>query len=214
MKMTRPKLKIVAAAAAAAILASACSVKIGENTSNDKPASGQTAGAPAANANQAAASPTPPAASASACTGFKSPGKVLVAKQTFPFDHEPYPRSCFVTFASKDDMVDDKDLPRGSTFHIYTDGKEVFEFPDAFGGQSACWVEAISFDDLNADGKTDVVMAGKCLGAKDAYPTNAVYENVGRGFVTNEEANSELDELKTAEQIKSYVKKNVRRFFS
>lgn len=147
------------------------------------------------------------------CAGFKAQGKVLIAKQTFPFDYEPFKGSCFVTFARKDDMLDEKDVPRGSTFHIYSNGKDVFEFPDAFGGQPACWVEAVAFDDLNGDGQTDVVMAGRCLSAKDSYPTNAIFVNNGRGFTTNDEANAELDEFKTIDQIKTFVKKNIKRFF-
>ena|GEM_PF-1840506 len=147
------------------------------------------------------------------CKSLKLPGKKLIESQTFVFDHEPFKGSCFATFGSVEDMVDEKDVPRGSTFHIFTDGKEVFEFPDAFGGISSCWVDALSFDDLNGDGQVDVVMKGSCLAAKDSYPSNAVFVNNGRGFTTNDEANSELDELRSIGEIRSYVKKNTNKFF-
>jgi hypothetical protein len=147
------------------------------------------------------------------CYASKVPGRTVVRDQTFVFDHAPFERSCFVTFADPKEMVDAKDVPRGSTFHIFTKGEDVFEFPDAFGGQSACWVEAVSFDDLNKDGKTDVIMAGRCLAARDSYPTNAVFANVGKGFSTNEEANAELDEFENIEQIRAFVTKNTKRFF-
>jgi len=111
-------------------------------------------------------------------------------------------------------MVDAKDVPRGSKFYIYRDGKQIFEFPDAFGGTEACWVEAVSFKDLNGDKETDVVVAGSCLGAKSGYPMNAVYVNVGKGFITNEEANANLDEFKTIKQIEDFVTKNKSDFFA
>lgn len=199
---------------AISLFAASCSVNIGTNTatqnsnsnSNSKPA-------------ETAKTETSPAAAAAAttkqdCSSFSMPGKVFVAKQSFPFDHAPYQGSCFVTFASKDDMVDEKDVPRGSRFYIYRDGKQMFEFPDAFGGQEACWVEAVSFKDLNGDKETDIAIAGRCLGAKDSYPTNAIYVNVGKGYITNEEANANLDEFKTIKQIEDYVIKNKKEFFA
>lgn len=147
------------------------------------------------------------------CYRSKVAGKTLVKEQTFVFDHRPYEKSCFVTFANPDEMVDKTDVPRGSTFHIFTKGEDMFEFPDAFNGQAACWVEALSFDDLNKDGLTDVIMSGRCLGAKDSYPTNAIFVNVGKGFSTNEEANAELDDLKNIQEIRTFVGKNLKRFF-
>lgn len=187
---------------------------------------GTLANNPQANVNNAPANVAKPAESPAAqkkepekstsdtkCEGFKLPGKVFIAKQSFPFDHKPFQGSCFVTFANKDDMVDAKDVPRGSTFHIYTNGKDAFEFPDAFAGQPACWVEAVAFDDLNSDGLTDVIMAGKCLAAKDSYPSNAIFVNDGHGFTTDDEANGKLQDLKSIDQIKSYVKKNLKEFY-
>lgn len=90
----------------------------------------------------------------------------------------------------------EQSVPRGSTFYIYTESKQVAELPDAFGGQKGCWVEAVGFSDLNGDGKTDIVVAGKCLGAKDSYPSNAVYANNGKGFTTD--ATSETKSLKSS----------------
>lgn len=200
---------------ALAVVISGCSFNIGTNTATSNTNSNNT-NKPA----ETAKTETAPAATSAAvpakqdCSSFSMPGKVFVAKQSFPFDHMPYQGSCFVTFANKDDMVDAKDVPRGSKFYIYRDGKQLFEFPDAFGGQEACWVEAVSFKDLNGDKETDVVVAGSCLGAKAGYPTNAVYVNVGKGFITNEEANANLDEFKTIKQIEDYVTENKSDFFA
>ena len=197
------------------LAATSCNFNIGTNTPTSNTNSTSTA-KPA----ETAKTETAPAASSAAvpakqdCSSFSMPGKVFVAKQSFPFDHAPYQGSCFVTFANKDDMVDAKDVPRGSRFYIYRDGKQMFEFPDAFGGQEACWVEAVSFKDLNGDKETDVAIAGRCLGAKDAYPTNAIYVNVGKGYITNEEVNANLDEFKTIKQIEDYVTKNKKEFFA
>jgi len=140
-------------------------------------------------------------------------GKRLIASQTFVFDHDPFKGSCFVTFASKEDMVDEKDVPRGSTFHIFKDGKKVYDFPDAFAGTQACWVDAVGFEDLNGDGKTDVVIAGSCLSARDSYPQNAVFANKGDKFSTNESANELLNDATTVREIEAVVKKNPGRFF-
>lgn len=149
----------------------------------------------------------------SACVTAKMDGKKLIASQTFAFDFEPFRGSCFVTFASKDDMLDDKDVPRGSTFHIFRDGKKVFDFPDAFAGTQACWIEAVGFEDLNSDGRTDVVIAGSCLSARDSYPQNAIFANRGDSFTTDETANELLNEARTVREIKAIAKKNIGRFF-
>jgi len=150
----------------------------------------------------------------SACLKAAIEGKKLIPSQTFVFDYEPFKGACFVTFANKEDMVDDKDVPRGSKFYIYKDGKQVYEFEDAFDGQEACWVEGVGFEDLNADGKTEVIIAGSCLGAKDSYPQNAVYLNLNDDFKTFNTSNSKLENLKTVKEISDYVKKNKNQFFS
>lgn len=147
------------------------------------------------------------------CNNLKLSGKNFIAKQSFPIDFEPFPGGCFATFGSKEDMLDEKDVPRGSTFHIFKGGKSVLELPDAFDGQAACWVEAVSFKDLNGDGKTDIIMAGSCLAAKDSYPSNAVYVNNGSRFTTDAEANSKLNELKSAKAIEDYVSSHMKSFF-
>jgi len=148
----------------------------------------------------------------SACLTAKIEGKKLIPAQTFVFDFEPFPKSCFVTFANKEDMLDDKDLPRGSTFYIYKGGKQVYQFADAFDGQPACWVEGVGFEDLNADKKVDVVIAGKCLAAKDSYPLNAVYMNVNDVFKTDSTSNQLLESFTTIKQISDFVKKNQKKF--
>lgn len=207
-------------AVAAIAIAAGCSVNLG--TGNTAANGNQnTAAPPASPANEAkATSPSPAQATptekkstAESCGEPKMAGKTLIKKQMFPIDFKPFSGSCFVTFGSKEDMLDEKDVPRGSTFYIYRDGKQMFEFPDAFGGQSACWIEGVSFVDLNGDGLTDVVLAGSCLGAKMSYPSNAVYVNTGEGFTTNDEANAKLQELKTLKDIEAFAKKNVRSFF-
>lgn len=149
----------------------------------------------------------------SKCNDLKQPGKTFIAKQSFPFDYEPFPHGCFATFGSKSEMLDERDLPRGSTFYIYQDGESVYELPDAFAGITGCWVDAVSFKDLNNDGKMDVIMAGRCLGAKNSYPSNAVYVNDGSGFTTDDFANGDLVDLKSVKAIETYVKGHMKDFF-
>jgi hypothetical protein len=149
-----------------------------------------------------------------ACLTAKMEGKRLIASQTFAFDFEPFKGSCFVTFASKEDMLDEKDVPRGSTFHIFKDGENVYEFEDAFDGQPACWVEGVGFEDLSGDGKTEVIIAGSCLGAKDSYPMNAIYENYQDDFHTYPSQNAVLDKFTSIKQISDFAKKNKEQFFN
>lgn len=169
----------------------------------DNTAAPQAKAAETANANTSAA---PVLKDKTECLKAKMDGKRLIASQTFLFDHEPFKGSCFVTFASKEDMLDEKDVPRGSTFHLFKDGKKVYDFEDAFDGQSACWVEAVAFEDLDGDKKTDVVVAGSCLGAKDSYPSNAVYMNKGSEFQTIASANQKLEKFTKIKQIVDYIK--------
>ncbi len=151
--------------------------------------------------------------SKSECLQARERGKRLIAGQTFPIDFEPFKGGCFVTFASVEDMVDASDVPRGSTFHIYKNGEIIYDLPDAFDGQSACWVEAVGFEDLNSDGKTDIIIAGKCLAARDSYPANAVFVNSRGDFSTDANANGELNDFTTVQQIVNYVKRNQGSFF-
>lgn len=150
----------------------------------------------------------------SACLKAAMDGKRLIANQTFAFDYEPFRKSCFVTFGSKQEMLDEKDVPRGSTFHIFKDGELVYDFEDAFDGMPACWVEAVGFEDLNGDGKTEVIIAGSCLAAKDSYPMNAIYENYQDDFRTYRVQNESLDSFKTVKEISDFAKKNKDKFFN
>jgi hypothetical protein len=151
--------------------------------------------------------------SVDSCPDVKLAGKLQIKSQTFPFNFEPFPDSCFVTFASVEQMVDKTDVPRGSTFHLYQRGRLVLDLPDAFDAQEACWVEGVSFKDLNGDGLTDIVIAGSCLGARDSYASNAIFVNNGDDFTTNATANGDLADLKKLSAIEAFVKRNQKLFF-
>lgn len=180
--------------------------------SEDNSSAGKSGDAPKTADNKQTAAKT--TLDKSACLKASIESKKLIPAQTFVFDYEPFKGACFVTFASKAEMVDDSDVPRGSKFYIYKDGKQIYEFEDAFDGQTACWVEGVGFEDLNADGKTEVIIAGSCLGAKDSYPQNAVYLNLNDDFKTFAGSNQSLENLKTVKEISEYVKKNKNKFFS
>jgi hypothetical protein len=165
--------------------------------------------------NNSSFNPNKPDAKSAAqsCPPVKREGKRQIKSQSFPFNFKPFANACFVTFASVEEMMDEKDVPRGSTFHIYQNGEAVLDLPDAFDGQPGCWVEGLAFKDLNSDGLTDIIMAGGCLGAKDSYPSNAVFVNSGKAFTTNGEANQKLENFKKISEIEAYVKRNVKSFF-
>ncbi len=186
--------------------------KNSDASATPKPAN-QTAPAPNQDSKETVTKKTESTGDQAACLNAKIEGKRLIANQTFVFDFEPFKKSCFVTFGSKEDMLDEKDVPRGSTFYIYKDGKQIYQFEDAFDGQPACWVEGVGFEDLNNDGKTEVIIAGSCLGAKNSYPMNAVYLNIRDDFKTVSTSNSTLENFKTIKQISDFVKKNNNKFF-
>jgi hypothetical protein len=107
------------------------------------------------------------------------------------------------------------DPPLGSEFYIYRDGREVSKLPDSFNGTTTgCWAEAVAFQDLNADGLTDVVIAGMCSAKASPYSENMVYVNTGRDFATSPEANSKLNDFRKIKDISDFVKRNQEQFFN
>ncbi len=144
------------------------------------------------------------------CLNIKIPGKKIDAKQTFPFDFEPFKNACFVT--AHDPEFDNP--PLGSEFFIYKDGQEVYKLPSPFNGvTTGCWAEGVAFQDLNEDGLTDIIIAGICSAKTAPYSENMVYVNKGKEFTTNEEANYTLEKFKKIKDIADFVKRNKEQFF-
>lgn len=144
------------------------------------------------------------------CLKIKAAGKKVDEKQTFAFDHEPFPGACFVTL--HDPEFDDPAL--GSEFFIFKDGRQVYKFPGAFNGvTTGCWAEAVAFQDLNEDGLTDVIIAGMCSAKSAPYSENMVYVNNGKDFATSEDANYTLEKFKKIKDIADFVKRNKEQFF-
>jgi hypothetical protein len=153
---------------------------------------------------------TPDAQAKSACLSAAMAGKKLIVKQTFAVDFEPYRNSCFVTFADPEFF----DPPLGSEFYIYQDGKKIYEFPERFNGvTTGCWIEGVSFADLNEDSMTDIIIAGMCSAKSANYSENMVYVNTGDGFTTNTDANYKLEKFKKVKDIEDFVRKNQNIFF-
>ena len=132
-------------------------------------------------------------------------------KQTFAIDFEPFKGSCFV---STYDPEFGSDPPLQSEFSIYKNEKKVFDFPNRFNGVNfGCWPDAVAFQDLNGDKRTDVIVIGKCSGKSDTYNENTVYVNDGKGFTTRDDANGALSEFSTIKQVSDFVKENRSMFF-
>ncbi len=145
----------------------------------------------------------------STCYNLKKDDLLFDKKQTFAIDFKPFEKSCFVTF--HDPEFDNP--PLGSQFFIYKDGKEVFDFPEQFGGgNTTCWVDAVAFEDLNKDQLNDVIVVGKCGGKSSDYNENMVYLNTGKDFVTNAKSNAETMDFSKIGQIRDYVKQNPTMF--
>lgn len=143
------------------------------------------------------------------CYNLKKDDLMLDKKQTFAIEFKPFEKSCFVTF--HDPEFDNP--PLGSQFFIYKDGKEIFEFPEPFGGgNTTCWADAVGFEDINNDQLKDVIIVGKCGAKAQAFNENMVYLNNGKEFVTNAEANAETMDFSKISQIRDFVKKNPKMF--
>jgi hypothetical protein len=142
------------------------------------------------------------------CLKNRRGDKVPDAKQTFVMDFEPFRDACFVTFHD----AEYTNPPLGSEFHVYRDGKPIFEFPSQLNG-ATCWVEGVSFVDLNEDELKDIIVAGMCGAKAGAYGENIVYANTGDGFRTNEDANYKLADFKRIKEIENFVRRNRQLFF-
>ncbi len=147
---------------------------------------------------------------AAECQRVETGDNVVLKSQTFPVDFAPFAGSCFVTAHNPE--YDEP--PMESEFAIYKDGKKIFVFPSQFNGTTfGCWVDAVSFQDLNGDNLTDVIVVGKCSAKTAPYNENMVYVNTGKAFITREDANYKLTEFKKAKDIADFVQKNQQLFF-
>ena len=195
--MAKPRLIVITLLALATL--SAC----GSPASNG-PANSNTTEAVKSGGGKVEATPTAaPANSNTACYNVKTGEKAVLRSQTFAIDFEPFKSSCFVT--SHDPEF--KDPPLESEYAIYKDGNKVFDFPDQFNGVTVgCWVEAVAFQDVNADNLTDILVVGKCGAKSGAYNENMAYLNTGKAFITRDDANMKLGNLTTIKDLVGYIK--------
>lgn len=142
------------------------------------------------------------------CAKINAGDRKIDEKQTFQIDFAPFEKSCFVT--THEPEFDNPAL--GAEISIYKDGKKIFDFPEQLAG-ATCWVEAVSFEDLNGDKLTDITIVGKCGAKMGDYNQNKVYVNDGKQFTTNEAANYQLDDFSKIKEIHDFVKQNKQSFF-
>jgi hypothetical protein len=143
------------------------------------------------------------------CSEVKRKGFALDKKQTFAIDFAPFEKSCFAVF--HDPEFTSPAL--GAQFFIYKNGKEILNFPEQFnGGNALCWVDAVSFEDVNDDRFKDVIVIGKCGAKSDDYNENMVYINTGKEFKINKDANMEMMDYTKISQIQDYVRKHQENF--
>jgi hypothetical protein len=184
-----------------------CSVRTAGNATAQAAANASGSPLPATASRSPAAAPK---RSVSDCLSIDvSPKKILKA-QTFPVDFEPFRGGCFVTSHNPEYQGS----PMESEYAIYQDGKKAFDFPQQFNQTGfGCWVDAVSFQDLNADALTDVIVVGKCSGKEKTYNENMVYVNNGSEFTTDLEANYKLNDFTKAKDIANFAKNNQKLFF-
>lgn len=174
------------------------------NTNTTTPENTKTPDAPV-ESNTAKVERTPE----NSCNDLKRKGFALDKKQTFAVDFAPFEKSCFATF--HDPEFTNPAL--GAQFFIYKNGREIFSFPEQFnGGNASCWVDAVSFEDVNADQLKDIIVAGKCGAKSDDYNENMVYINTGTDFKVNKDANMEMMDFSKISQIQNYVREHRESF--
>ena len=156
------------------------------------------------------------------CHKVDTSPKALLKSQTFAIDFEPFRNSCFVT--SHDPEFTDP--PLNAELSVFRDGKrlEVFrgDFPVTMGhpvnGEPkvslppGCWVEAVAFQDVNADHLTDVIVVAKCGAKHGDFNENLVFLNNSKFLVTRQDSNYPLSEFTTIKEIVEYIKKNPKPF--
>ena len=201
-----------------ALCLSACSFSSNSEKSNSavsKPTNGQNTPADQTGSNASSnqtdkKAETSKSADKTDCSDVKISGKAIDKKQTFAFDFEPFKNACFVTAHNPEF----NNPPLGSEFYIYKDGKQIYKFPGPFNGvTTGCWAEGVTFQDLDEDGLTDVVIAGMCSAKTAPYSENMIYVNKGKEFTTNEEANYTLEKFKKIKDIIDFVKRNKEQFY-
>lgn len=194
---------------------SACSLFTGDRASEPGKSSNSNTASPSASlnapSNNAPADPVgEKAVTKQDCEAIDTGDNALLKEQTFRFDFEPFKNSCFVT--SYNPEFDDP--PMESEIAIYKGEKKIFDFPSQFNGiETGCWIEAVSFQDLNNDTLTDIIVLGKCSAKSAPYNENVFYVNTGKAFITDETANYKLADFKKASDITNFVKKNQSTFF-
>ena len=172
-------------------------------TANAEPKSGEKTTSASVKNNEKAATKAE-------CIQVDTGDKQVLENQTFAFDFAPFDKSCFVTAYNPE--YDDP--PMEAEFAIYNGGKKVFDFPNQFNGVTfGCWVEAVAFEDLNADNLKDVVVVGKCSAKSAPYNENMVYVNTGKAFTTSEDANYKLSDFTKMKEIIDFVKENKQMYF-
>lgn len=145
-----------------------------------------------------------------ACEKVNTGDNMILKSQTFAIDFKPFEKSCFVTAHHPE--YDDP--PLGSVFSIYKNGKEVYKFDSRFHADAAtCWVRAVSFQDLNADGLQDIVVIGTCGAKSGQINANEFYANTGTDFKTNTPGNDKLEDFKTVKDVANFVKTNKELYF-
>lgn len=197
---------------AVVLFATSCSSVTSERASNTRPAATpiQAASSTPPTAPESTPEETAGKSATLACQTVNAGEYDIYKKQTFAIDFEPFRNSCFVT--SHNPEYDDP--PMESRFAIFKNGKNVFDFPSQFNGVNfGCWIDAVAFQDLNNDKRTDVIVVSKCQAKSSEYNENTVYINDGKGFTTREDANTQLGEFTTVRQVVDFVKENGSMFF-
>ena len=195
------------------VVSGACSIRSGDQTASSTPLPSPTATASAQPSATPDATPEETAGQSATlqCQNLKAGKHKVYKKQTFAIDFEPFRNSCFV---STFDPEYGSDPPVQSEYAIYKNGEKVYDFPGQFNGANfGCWVDAVSFQDLNADKRNDVIVIGKCSGKSDTYNENSVFINDGNGFATRDDANMQLNEFTTIKQVAGFVEENRSMFF-
>jgi hypothetical protein len=141
-------------------------------------------------------------AAAVLCASAATAQQQVVASQSFNTRFKGFGAVRFVT------LRDTAGGPAKCRFELRRGGRTLYRFPAARTDQWSCFdVTAISFRDVNGDGRKDVLVLATAItgiGPTGAQPfqANTVYYNTGAGrFVTNGKVNAFASKSKTARTL-------------
>lgn len=143
----------------------------------------------------------------SQCDVLRETDMKLLPRSTFDVNYAGPLNGCFSGYlpAGSTPATIERDI---YTFGVFRDGEEVVSLPVVTAGMDLASdprqhlkILAVSFDDLDRDGRRDVMIIGANLAAKGELIFVQIYWGCGNDFDYDEKTNSEVDHAITNKPV-------------